>query len=75
MGLPRIELGYHRCKRCVLPLDYKPLNLAKILSLYKSYDKYYYLGKIYPFFFLSQLIKYNIPIKKVIPEICRAHAK
>ena len=29
VDLPRIELGYHRCKRCVLPLDYRPNSQLK----------------------------------------------
>ena len=32
MDLPRIELGFHRCKRRVLPLDYRPSHLLLEVS-------------------------------------------
>lgn len=31
MDPPRIELGFHRCERCVLPLYYGPIN--KIINV------------------------------------------
>ena len=33
MDLPRIERGYLRCKRSILPLDYRPLSDLKTIQV------------------------------------------
>ena len=44
MDLPRIELGPPRCKRSILPLDYRPNNLIRP-SQFLSFPKKLYVGR------------------------------
>ena len=63
MDLPRIELGSRRCKRCVLPLDYRPSDtLPEKPKL--AFDPY----ESFQDFFLEFMF-YKMPLTGIVKSV------